>query len=122
MELPVTGMMAIALMAVVSACASPPVDPEVAAERAVTGAALGATLGAGLGATAAINPLLGASIGAYSGAAIGGAIGIITSPPSPTYQPIAVPAQTVIPGFYDDWPPGYLPPPLNPETVPAHSG
>ena len=79
-------------------------------------------LGAGLGATLAINPAIGAVVGAESGATIGAAIGVATSPPPPTYKPIAVPAEAVIPSYYDGWPPGYHPPPTNSETVEPHAG
>jgi hypothetical protein len=117
MRLATTGTLAVALAAMLSACIS--VDPEDASERAVAGATLGAGLGAGLGATFAINPLLGAWAGADSGAAIGGAVGLMTSPPAPTYKPIAVPTEAVIPNFYDAWPPAYHTPPNNPETQDA---
>jgi hypothetical protein len=43
-------------------------------------------------------------------------------PPTPSYRPIAVPAEAVIPDFYDAWPPGYHSPPLNPETQSPHAG
>jgi hypothetical protein len=101
MRLATTGTLAVALAAMLSACIS--VDPEDASERAVAGATLGAGLGAGLGATFAI----------------GGAVGLMTSPPAPTYKPIAVPTEAVIPNFYDAWPPAYHTPPNNPETQDA---
>jgi hypothetical protein len=110
-----------------AACAAPPqqaynngftgfalglgVDPQDAAGRAVEGAVLGATLGAALGATFAINPGLGATIGTEAGGALGAAVGVATAEPLPHYAPIAIPAATIKPGFYDSWPPGYIPPP-----------
>jgi len=120
MRLAATGAIAVALAAMLSACA--PVDPEDAAQRAVVGGALGATLGAGLGATFAINPLLGAAYGAKGGAELGAAAGAATAAERPTYEPIAVPAEAVIPGFYDNWPPGYHLPPGNSEAQPPHAG
>ena len=111
-----------ALMAGLPACAPLNVDPEQATERAVTGAALGTALGTGIGSITAINPAIGAVVGAESGAALGAAIGVATSGPLPSYQPIAVPAEAQIPGFYDNWPPGYYSAPANPETQPPHAG
>ena len=105
-----------------SGCAPYAIDPEQASERALTGAVLGAALGTGIGAITAIDPALGVVIGVKSGAAAGAAIGVMTTPPIPEYQPIPIPASAVIPGFYDDWPPGYYRPPGNPETVSPHSG
>jgi hypothetical protein len=98
------------------------IDPEQATERAATGAVLGAALGTGVGVISAINPALGAVIGVESGAAVGAAIGVMTTPPIPEYKPIPVPAEAVIPNFYDNWPPGYYRPPGDPETVSPHSG
>jgi hypothetical protein len=98
------------------------VDPEQATERAATGAVLGAALGTGLGAISAIDPAVGVVIGVESGAAVGAAIGVMTTPPIPEYKPIAVPAEAVIPNFYDNWPPGYYRPPGDPETISPHSG
>lgn len=120
MRLAASGLAAVALAAMLSACAA--VDPEDAAARAVAGGALGATVGAGLGATFAINPLVGAALGAKGGAELGAAIGAATAAPEPVYEPIAVPAEAVIPGFYDSWPPGYHRPPNNPETQSPHAG
>ena len=97
-------------------------DPEQATERALTGAVLGAAIGTGVGVVAAINPAAGAVIGVESGAAVGAAIGVMTTPPIPAYKPIPVPTEAVIPGFYDNWPPGYFRPPGNPETISPHSG
>jgi len=98
------------------------VDPEEAAERALVGAALGAALGTGLGVSFAINPAIGAVIGVESGAAIGAAIGVMTAQPLPSYAPIAVPKEAVIPGFYDTWPPGYHPPAIGSQTPPPRPG
>jgi hypothetical protein len=120
MRLAASVLVAVAFAASLSACA--PVDPEDAAARAVAGGAIGATLGAGLGATFAINPLLGAAYGAKGGAEIGAAVGAATAAPAPVYEPIAVPAEPVIPGFYDTWPPGYYRPPNNIETQSPHAG
>jgi hypothetical protein len=91
------------------------VDPEDAAGRAVEGAVLGATLGAALGAAFAINPGVGAYMGTEIGAPLGAAVGIATAEPLPRHATIAVPAEAVIPSFYDSWQPGNLPPP--PGTV-----
>lgn len=138
MRLRVTGLAAaIALSAVLSGCTAPsgltfygvgpngaypyrypPLDPQEAAERGIAGAAAGAALGASIGAIVAINPGLGALVGTEIGAPLGAAIGVATTPPLPDYKPIAVPAATVIPGYYDRWPPGYHPPPLGSWTPP----
>jgi len=96
----------------------PRIDAQEAAERAVEGAAVGAALGAGLGATIGINPGLGALVGTEIGAPLGAAIGVATTHPLPDYQPIAVPASAVIPGYYDRWPPGNHAPPLGSWTPP----
>jgi hypothetical protein len=121
MRLVSLGMIAVA--AALSACAPlHPVDPEDAAERMVAGETIGTALGTGLGATFAINPAIGAVIGAETGAALGAFTGIITAAPVPTYHAVPVPAQAVIPGFYDGWPPGYHAPPGNPETQPPPAG
>ncbi|HWD59275.1 MAG TPA: hypothetical protein VG308_13390 [Stellaceae bacterium] len=124
MRLAAASIVAMTAAAMLSACApyTTPVDPEIATERAATGAVLGATLGAGLGATFAIDPALGAVIGAETGAGLGAAAGVMTSPPPPTYTPVAVPADAVGPHFYDTWPPGYHAPPTNPETQPPRAG
>jgi hypothetical protein len=115
--------LAIAAVAVtLSACAPHLVDPQDAAERMVAGMALGTALGTGLGATLSINPAIGAVIGAETGAALGGFTGIITAAPVPAYHAVPVPAQAVIPHFYDGWPPGYHRPPDNPETLPPPAG
>jgi hypothetical protein len=82
------------------------VDPEDATERALVGSVAGTALGTGLGAMFAINPGIGAVIGAESGATIGAVVGAATAQPLPEYGPIEVPSTTVIPGFYDTWPPG----------------
>ncbi len=108
------------LTAMLSACVAQ--DVEDPGERAVAGAALGSALGTGIGATFAINPAIGAVVGAESGAALGAAAGVLTSPPAPSYTPVAVPAEGVIPGYYDTWPPGYGAPPTNPETQSPHAG
>ena len=94
------------------------VDPQEAAERAIVGAAAGTALGTGLGASFAINPAIGAVVGAETGAALGAAVGVATTQPLPDYKPIAVPAEAVIPGFYDTWPPGYHSPPVVSRTPP----
>jgi phage tail tape-measure protein len=120
MRLAATGAMAVALAAMLSACA--PGEPEDAAGRAAVGSVIGAAAGAALGATVAINPALGAEIGAVSGAAIGAAAGAATATPEPTYEPVAVPADSAAPHFYDNWPPGFYRPPGNPETVSPHAG
>jgi hypothetical protein len=114
MRIAATGTIAVALAAMLSACAPPyhSVDPVDASERAAAGMVLGAALGTGIGASFAINPAAGAIIGVESGAA--------TAAPVPEYAPIAVPAEAVIPGFYDNWPPGYYRPPGNPETQSPH--
>jgi hypothetical protein len=99
-----------------------PVDPEDAAERAVAGMALGSAVGTGLGAIGSINPGVGSIIGAEVGATLGGAIGAATAAPVPTYKPIVVPAEAVIPRFYDEWPPAYHSFPGNPETAQPAAG
>jgi len=98
------------------------VDPQEAAERTIVGAAAGTALGTAIGATFAINPGIGSIIGAESGAAIGAAIGAATAQPLPSYAPIAIPTEPVIPGFYDTWPPGYYPPPIAAQTPPPRPG
>lgn len=98
------------------------VDPQDAAERALVGSVAGAALGTGLGATFAINPAIGAVVGAESGAAIGAAIGAATAQPIPDYAPVAASKVPVIPGFYDVWPPAYLPPPIGYEAPPPPGG
>ena len=45
-------------------------------------------------------------------------VGAATMQPLPDYTPIAVPANEVIPGFYDSWSPGYHTPPLGSRTPP----
>jgi hypothetical protein len=124
MRLAITGAI-IVLAASVSACApyaAPPyataVDPEQATERAAAGAVLGSAIGSGIGATFATAPPVGVIAGAEIGGGIGAAIGVMTSAPPPTYDPIPVPSQAVIPGFYDNWPPGYHLPPTNTEAQP----
>jgi hypothetical protein len=94
------------------------VDPEEAAERAFVGGMVGGMLGAGFAATASANPAFGAIIGGPAGAAIGTVVGVATTPPLPSYTPIAVPAAPVIPGFYDTWPPGYSAPPARAQVPP----
>jgi hypothetical protein len=124
MQLAITAAIAV-LVAGLSACepyAAPPyvtaVDPEQATERAAAGAVLGSALGAGIGAAFTPNPPVGAMAGAEIGGGIGAALGVMTSAPPPTYKPIPVPTQAVIPGFYDNWPPGYHLPPTNTEARP----
>ena len=82
-------------------------DPEEVAARAFVGGMVGGMLGAGFAAIASANPAFGAVIGGPAGAVIGVVVGIATTPPLPSYAPIAVPAAPVIPEFYDTWPPGY---------------
>lgn len=120
MRLAATGVIAIALTAMLSACVR--VDPEEAAERALIGATVGTALGTGLGATFAINPAIGAVIGAESGAAIGALVGAATAQPIPSYTPVAVPAGPVVPEFYDSWPPAYNRVPGSHEMRPDYSG
>jgi hypothetical protein len=133
MRLIFVGAGLIGLAAAISGCVEPGdtapfgiglsrVDPTEAAERAVAGAALGTALGVGIGATLAINPAIGAVIGAESGATIGAAVGVATAQPLPSYAPIAIPAEPVIPGFYDTWPPGYYPPSISSQTPPPRPG
>jgi len=110
-----------AVAAALSACVHP-VDPEDAAERAVGGAAVGTALGVFIGTAGSINDAIGAVIGAEAGAALGAFIGVATAARVPDYHPIAVPAQAVIPRFYDNWPPGYHALPGNPETQPPPAG
>jgi hypothetical protein len=98
------------------------VDPQDAAGRAVEGAVLGATLGAALGSIFAINPAIGATVGTEAGGALGAAVGIATAQPLPSYKPIAIPAEAVIPGFYDTWPPGNVPPPTGSLAPPPRPG
>jgi hypothetical protein len=85
-------------------------SPEEVAERAFAGGMVGGMLGAGFAAMASANPAFGAVIGGPAGAAIGAVVGIATTPPLPSYAPVAVPAAPVIPAFYDTWPPGYRSP------------
>ncbi len=127
MRLAAIGALAVALATSLSACApyistetATAVDPEQATERAAFGAIAGAAVGAGLGATFATIPPVGAIAGAEIGGGLGAAIGVMTTPPPPSYEPVAAPAQAV-PGFYDGWPPGYHAPPDNPETQPPHA-
>jgi hypothetical protein len=124
MRLVITGAIAV-LAAGLSACApyaAPPyataIDPEQATERAAAGAVLGSAIGAGLGATVSTLPPAGAIAGAEIGGGVGAALGVMTSAPPPTYDPIPVPTQAVIPNFYDNWPPGYHLPPTNTEAQP----
>jgi len=124
MRLAIVAMTAV-VAAALSGCApyvQRTVDPEQATERAATGAVLGAAIGTGVGVVAAINPAVGATIGVRTGAVVGAAIGVMTTPPIPEYKPIPIPVEAVIPGFYDNWPPGYFRPPGNPETASPHSG
>jgi hypothetical protein len=93
-------------------------SPEEIAERAFVGGFVGGTLGAGFAAMASANPAFGAIIGGPAGAAIGAVVGIATTPPLPSYAPIAVPAAPVIPTFYDTWPPGYRSPPIGAQVPP----
>jgi hypothetical protein len=124
MRLAVLGAIGV-LAAGLSACApyaAPPyataVDPEQATERAAAGAVLGSAIGAGIGATFATAPPVGAMAGAEIGGGLGAALGVMTSAPPPTYDPIPVPNQAVIPDFYDNWPPAYHLPPTNTEAQP----
>lgn len=94
------------------------VDPEEMAERAVIGGLVGGMLGASVGAIASFNPAFGAMIGGPAGAVLGSAVGIATTPPMPGYAPIAAPARPVIPGFYDNWPPGFYSPPIGIQVPP----
>lgn len=93
-------------------------DPEEIAERAVIGGLLGGMLGAGIGAIVSPNPAIGAMIGGPAGAVLGSAVGIATARPLPGYAPIAVPAVPPIPGFYDNWPPGFHSPPTGTQVPP----
>ena len=89
-------------------------DSYVAAVMSADGAnlfALSAGI-AGLGAIFAINPGLGATLGTEIGGGLGAAVGIATAEPLPSYAPITIPASSLIPGFYDSWPPGYIAPPI----------
>ena len=114
MRLPSLAVVAVAVG--LSACAPHMVDPQDAAERMVAGAVIGSAFGTALGAAFSINPVIGAIYGAEAGGAIGGFTGVITAAPVPAYHSVPVPAQAVIPHFYDAWPPGYHTPPNNPET------
>jgi hypothetical protein len=129
MRLIYVGVGLIGLATALSGCAEPGdtgpfglglsrVDPQEATERALAGAALGTALGTGIGVSFAINPAIGAVIGAESGAALGAAVGVATAQPLPSYAPIAVPTEPVIPSFYDTWPPGYYQPPIAAQTPP----
>lgn len=131
MRLLVVGAALIAMAAALPGCVAPygpspspfgfhlaRVDLEDAKDRAVTGTLVGGTLGTGIGAAFAIDPGVGALYGAATGAALGAAIGVMTAQPIPDYAPIAIPREAVIPGFYDTWPPGYHPPPIEAETPP----
>jgi hypothetical protein len=120
MRLPSLAMVAVA--AGLSACAPHMVDPQDAAERMVAGAAIGSAFGTALGAAFSINPVIGAIYGAEAGAAIGGFTGVVTAAPVPAYRSVPIPAQAVIPHFYDAWPPGYHAPPNNPETQQRPAG
>jgi hypothetical protein len=93
-------------------------DPEEVAARAFTGGMVGGMLGAGFAAMASANPAFGAIIGGPAGAAIGSVVGIATTPPLPSYAPIAVSAAPLIPEFYDTWPPGYRSPPTGARVPP----
>ena len=94
------------------------VDPGEAAERAFVGGIVGGMIGASVGAMASVNPAFGAIIGGPAGAAIGAVVGIATTPPLPSYAPIAVSAAPVIPEFYDTWPPGYHSPSTGAQVPP----
>lgn len=93
-------------------------DPEELAERSVIGGASGGMLGAGLAAIAAVDAGFGAMIGGPAGAVLGAAVGIATVRPLPSYASIPVPAEPVIPEFYDTWPPGYRSPPAGAQVPP----
>lgn len=111
---------AVALAAIESGCVpvySGPVevvrvDPEDVAERTMIGGVAGAALGTGFGSTFAITPAVGAVVGVQAGTAIGAAIGAMTAQPLPRYDPVAVPTDAALPGFYDTWPPGSHSPPI----------
>ena len=129
MRLICVGAGLIGLAAVLSGCAEPGdtlpfglglsrVDPQEAAERAVVGAAVGTAMGTAIGTSVALNPAIGSIVGAESGAAIGAVIGAATAQPLPSYAPILVPSEPVIPGFFDTWPPGYYQPPIAAQTPP----
>ena len=75
-------------------------------------------MGASVGAMASVNPAFGAIVGGPAGAVIGAVVGIATTPPLPSYSPIAVSAAPVIPEFYDAWPPGYGSPPTGTQVPP----
>jgi hypothetical protein len=94
------------------------VDPGEAAERAFDGAILGGMMGAATGAMASVNPAFGAIIGGPAGAAIGAVVGVATTPPLPSYAPIAVSSLPVVPEFYDTWPPGSRSPPIGTQVPP----
>ena len=115
------------LAAMLAGCVAQPVelarvDPQDAADRAMIGSVLGAALGTGLGASFAINPAIGSVIGVEAGAALGAAAGALTAQPLPDYRPIVVPAEAVIPGFYDTWPPGSHVPPIPSQLPPPKPG
>ena len=93
-------------------------DPEEVAARAFVGGMVGGMLGAGFAAIASANPAFGAVIGGPAGAVIGSVVGIATTPPLPSYAPIAVSAVPVIPEFYDTWPPGYRSPTTGAQVPP----
>jgi hypothetical protein len=120
MRLAVIGVVAAGLATVLSGCVA--VDLEDPVERAAAGTVLGGAGGAAVGATFGINPGYGALIGAEIGMPLGAAIGVATAPPKPSYAPIPVPTEAVIPNFYDGWPPGYRLPPNLPEAQPPREG
>ena len=112
----VRGTAVMTMMLALSACVDyDVVDP---VQRAELGGVLGATAGAALGASFAITPGFGALIGAAGGAALGAAAGYATAEPAPSYAAVALPSAAGIPGFYDSWPPGYVPPGLGSQTPP----
>ena len=120
MRLVATGAVAIMLAAMLSACVERDIqDP---AERAAAGALIGSALGAGIGATFSTIPPAGAIGGAEIGAGVGAIAGVLTTPPAPSYTPVAAPVKPIPPGFYDTWPPGFGAPPANPETQSPHAG
>ncbi len=93
-------------------------DPEVAAERGAIGGLLGGLRGPGIGSAVAIDSAVGATIGGPAGFAAGAIIGIATADPLPSYGPVALPGDALVPGFYDSWPPGYYAPALGSRTPP----
>lgn len=96
-----------------------PSDIQNPEQRAAIGALGGATIGAAIGAAFAINPPVGAAVGAGIGGVSGAVIGATTAEPEPSYAPIEPPSIAAVPGFYDNWPPGYHPPPIGGSAPPV---